>query len=713
MPNSDSGAPVRRTFHARIGIAGVLLVVAATAAVVVGLRFINSERERDLMMWQTRLGIVADSRAAAVTDWVKRQYAPLSGLAENASLQIYMTELVAHPDDPNRAGRSLAESGYLRNLLTVIADRSGFRPRSPQIDVAANVRRAGTAGIALVRNGQVIVSTATMPPVDARIAKFLADAPAAAPALLDLYIGSAGTPTMAFAVPIFAIQGRGEASRQLGWALGIKEVASELYPLLHQPGSPWRTGEGLLIRRNGAIIEFLSPTRTGDAPLTRSLSVETPHFVDSALIDRPGDFLLGRDYQGHEVLATGRRIAGTPWTLVYQIDRSEALGDSDARLSRLTIGLVLVVAAFAAALIAAWWYGSTRRAEDATMRFRDLARRFEAQSRLLKVVTDSQTGPMFVIDNDTRFRFANRATADRAGISVDDLMGKTLKSVFGPAEADRYVEANEEALTLGERVVRVHQTGLNGSTRILQAAHIPVVGDPSVMPPGVMVVEEDVTEAIGERERRERTLQALIETVVTVIDSRDPNAGRHSSRVASVAKAIAEEMRLETALVRTAETAGQLMNIGKIMVPDEMLTRNGALDEEERRLVRFSIQRGADLLKKVEFDGPVVETIRQMHEHWDGTGEPEGLVADDILFTAQIISVANAFVALASPRAWRKGLEIDDAFAHIAEKTGTVFSPRVVTALRNLIENRGARETWKHFAALPGALPSPGAAADA
>jgi hypothetical protein len=355
MPDSDSGAPVRRGFRARIGIAALLLAAAAVAAVVVGLGFIDSEREREMMVWQSRLGIVADSRAAAVTDWVQRQYAPLAGLAENASLQIYLTELVAHPDDPNRAGRSLAESGYLRNLLTVIADRGGFRPRAAPLDVAANVRRAGTAGIALVRNGRIIVSTDSMPPIDGRIANFLADAPAAAPALLDVHIGPGGTPTMAFAVPIFAIQGRGEAARQLGWALGIKEVSPELYPLLRQPGSPWRTGEGLLIRRDGAIVQFLSPTRAGDAPLTRSLSVETPHFVDSTLIDRPGDFLLGRDYQDHEVLATGRRIAGTPWTLVYQIDRAEALGDSDARLGRLTIGLALVVAALAAALDGAWW----------------------------------------------------------------------------------------------------------------------------------------------------------------------------------------------------------------------------------------------------------------------------------------------------------------------------------------------------------------------
>lgn len=700
MPDPDSGAPARRTSRLRIGAGAALLVFAAAVAIIVGLRFLDAERERELMSWQSRLGIVADSRTAAVNEWIARQFAELSGLAENASLQIYLTELVATPNATTRAGRTLAESGYLQNLLTVVAERGGFRasPRDPE--VAANVRRAGTAGIALVRDRRIVVATETMPPIDGRIAGFLAAAQPGAPALLDLYVGAAGTPTMGFAVPVFAVQQGGDPARQLGWVVGVKEIAAELYPLLRQPGATWRSAETLLVRRNGAAVEYLSPTAAGDAPLSRRLAADTPGLVAGFALANPGGFTAGRDYRETEVLATARAIAAAPWALVYKIDSEEALGPSDARLRRLTAILILIVAVVALALVAAWWHGSTRRAEEVAGRYRDLARRFEAQSRMLQAVTDSQPAPMFVVDGEDRLRFANRATAERVGVSVDDLMGKTLKSVFGAAEADRYAAANRAAIDRGGRVVQVHSSGANGSTRIVQAEHVPVA-EPSVLPSGVMVVEEDVTETVAERDHRGRTLQALVETLVTVIDSRDPNAARHSARVAGVAVAIAEEMGLDPTLVQTAETAGRLMNIGKVLVPNEMLTRAGALDERERRLVRLSIERGADLLQKIEFDGPVAETLRQAHERWDGAGGPAGLAGDAILPTAQVIAVANAFVALASPRAWRTGLSVDEAFARVAQESGVAFSPRAVTALRNLIDNRGARESWQDFAARP------------
>jgi PAS domain S-box-containing protein len=680
-----------------MGAAVVVLSVAVAISIILALRFVAAERERDLQGWQNRLAIVADSRAAAVNDWVEGQFAELAGLADNAALQIYLTELVSDPNAAGRSGRSLAESGYLRNLLTMVAGRAGFRPRKGDPEIAANVRRNATAGIALVRQGRIVVSTEGMPPIDGRIAEFLAAARPGSRMLLDIYRGAAGTPTMAFAVPVFAVQQRGDAARQLGWALGVREVADALYPLLEQPGTPWKTAESLLLRRNDAGIEYLSPTHAGDAPLTRTMAADTPGLAASFAVQQPGGFAASRDYLGTEVLATARRIAAAPWTLLYKIDRSEALGDSDARLSRLTVFLLLAVALVVAALVAAWWHGSTLRAEEATARYRDLARRFETQSRMLQAVSDNQPGALFVVDDKDRFRFANRAAAARAGISVDDLMGKTLQSVFGPADAERYHDANVTALAHGERVVRVHSSGANGSTRVLQAEHVPVAADPSVLPHGVMVVEEDVTAAVAERARRERTLDALVATLVAVIDSRDPNAARHSARVAGVARAIAEEMGLDPVLAGAAETAGRLMNIGKVLVPGEVLTRAGALDERERRLVRMSIERGADLLQKVEFDGPVAETLRQIHERWDGAGGPAGLAGDQILPTAQVVAVANAFVALASPRAWRAGLPVDEAAARLAGEAGAAFDRRPLTALQNLIENRGARQEWGDF----------------
>ena len=122
---------------------------------------------------------------------------------------------------------------------------------------------------------------------------------------------------------------------------------------------------------------------------------------------------------------------------------------------------------------------------------------------------------------------------------------------------------------------------------------------------------------MAEKERRERILQQLIRTLVAILDRRDPHAADHSARVAALARAITLEMGLNEVEAKTAEIAGQLMNLGKALVPTEMLTREGILAEDEMRLVRDSLQNGADLLEGIEFDGPVVQTLRQIQERWE------------------------------------------------------------------------------------------------
>jgi HD-GYP domain-containing protein (c-di-GMP phosphodiesterase class II) len=209
----------------------------------------------------------------------------------------------------------------------------------------------------------------------------------------------------------------------------------------------------------------------------------------------------------------------------------------------------------------------------------------------------------------------------------------------------------------------------------------------------VLVVEQDVTELTRERERRERTLQQLVRTLTAAVDRRDRFAAEQSARCAALARAISREMEIAPVLADTAEIAGNLMNFGKILVPPELLTKSGQLSPEEMRQIRDSLQATADLIEGVEFDGPVVETLRQVAERWDGTG-PRGLKGEEILVTARIVAVANAFVALASPRAWRAGQDIDGVLGAILAQVGTAFDRTVVAALVGWFEIRGGRARW-------------------
>lgn len=677
--------------NVKIALAVLLLLLVAAAGIALVLRFVEGERERDLRAWQQRLGIVADSRFAAVDEWLTEQIGEVAALARNASLQLYMSELALAGGDPERAALAEAQAGYLRNLLLVSAERAGFAAPPTGPAVAANVERIGVAGLALVdRAGRVLVATPGMPPVTGSLRDFLAGLRPGAGGVMDLFLDAAGRPAMAFAAPVFAIQGDDDADAQVGLVIGVKQVADELYPRLRQPGAATETAVAVLVRGRDGTVEYLSPLPDGTPPLTLKMARDTPDLDAAFALDHPGGFALRRDYRSRGVLVTGRAFAAVPWTLMYTIERAEALADSEARLTRLSVAFVLAIALVAAALVAVWRHASSRRAAAAADAYRDLAQRFEAQRNLLRLVADSQPAGIYILDADGRYRFANAAASRAAGIAVDDMIGKPAPSVLGPALAEPILDLNRHALEHGQPVSRIWRSEDGGALRVVQFEHVPVPAA-ATTPPGVLVVERDVTEAVSERERRTRILDQLVRTLVGIVDRRDPFAADQSARVARLARAIAAEMGLGPRDIDTAETAGNLLNLGKILVAPEVLTRSGALTETERRQVRDSLAAGAELLQDIEFDGPVADTLRQAQARWDGTGTPP-LAGDDILVTARVVAVANAFIGMTSPRARRDALAADPAIETLLGEVGRAFDRGVVAALINHLDksNRAA-----------------------
>ena len=596
-----------RRSNLRLIAAAALLLLIAAAGVVLALRFVEQERARDLRQWQVRLGIVADSRAAAVTDWLDRQADTVGGLAQNASLQLYMTELSLAGGERSKVTEEAAQAGYLRNLLIVTAERTGFVAVQPATPVNANIQRRGVAGLAVIdAGGRAIIASHDMPPIDGRLREFVAGARPGERAVSEMFAGSGGRPTMAFLAPIFAVQAD-PGSRQIGFILGVKEVDGELFPLLARPPTTEKSAETILVRKTGAVIEFLSPLIDGTAALNKRLAADTPGLVEIQAIERPGGFFQQRDHRDIPVLATSRAIAAAGWTLVHKIDRREALAASDARLDRMLVALVLAILVGLAVLVAVWRHGASRRAADAARRYATVAQKLEGQERLLRLVTDSQPAAMFIVDAETKLRFANRVMAERCGMSASDLAGKTLAAVIGVAEAKRYERRMRDALESGTSQLALHRSEEVGKVRIMRTEHVPLAQTDSTR--SVLVVEQDITPAVVERERRERTQQQLVKTLVAVVDRRDPYAAHHSQRVAQVARRIAEEMGLDPVLAETAETAGNLMKsrqdpgVGAIAHPQRRSERCGkAHDPREHPARRRSARRrrirragGADL----------------------------------------------------------------------------------------------------------------------
>ncbi len=684
--------PDLRTSPWRVAAIGVAIVLVCAGALFAVLQVAAEERRRDLRAWQTRMGIVADSRVAAIADWLAAESGEMRALAENPATSLYLGEITLLGDMSEEIGEPLAEAGFLEHLLKVTAQRSGY-----VADAAEPAGRSPAFGLLLIDSkGRIVASTPDPAALDdGRMGQIL-KATDPGGRMIDLHIGASGRPTMVFSAPVHGVQDDPDIDAPIGHVLGIKAVDGALYPLLRQPGTVEKTAEAVLLRSAGAAVEYLSPLADGQAPLALKLARDTVDLAAAFAVASPGGFAVQRDYRDHEVLVISRAVPGAAWTLMYKVDRAEALRETDARLWRIIIIGGLLAIAVIVGIIAAWRHGSSRRSAAAAARYRDLAWRHEAQERLLTLVSDSQSEAIYLLDGQDTIRFANAAAARLAGLDKDATVGKSLAAVLGPYQARRLADAMSATCTHGRGQTVLHRDDAAGGPQVIETDILPV-DRPDRPSRDVLLVRRDVSAVTTARERREQAMQQLVATLCGLVDRRNPYAANHSARVAQVGQAIATDLGLDPAQVETVRVAGSLMNLGKIFVPEPLLTKTDVLSDEERDRIRASILLSADIVADVDLDGPVVQTLRQMQEHWDGSGYPSRLAGEAILVSARICAVANAFVGMVSARAWRDAMSFDAAVEQLWEQAGKALDRRVVAGLLSCLDNRGGRADWAHF----------------
>lgn len=716
-PAETEEAKPRRPVNWFVVGGAIALVGAIAASVFFANRFVEDERARNLQAWQIRLGIVADSRAAALNEWIEQNFVTLRELTENASLQLYMTELQMAEGDPDAVTDEPAQASYLRNLLVASAERAGFKPPPTAGEIDANIERVGVAGLGLTdADGKPIVSTPSMPPIAGKIRSAVAKALEGEPAIIDIFMGASNLPTIGFALPVFGVQSD-EGAEGIGVVVGLRIVDQSLYSRLVQPGSTEATAETYFVRRTNGTVEYLSPLADGTPPLKRTLAIDTPNLAAAIAIEKPGGFGIVKDYLGEEVLTTSRSIANLPWVLIRKITRDEALSEVENRLNTMLYVFVTIIVIVTVTVIAVWRHGSSVRATEAAQKFRVSSERFENITKFMNVVSNSQPTMIAAVDGTTTFTYANEPVAKVAGIPVPDVLGKTMASVIGPVKAKSLADINTAVLAEFENYERdqledsreqarrshVHTfADESGEIEVMKSDHIPLRGDRD-HPPGVLMVLDDITELSRERIRSDQMFRQLINTLVGVVDRRDPFSAHHSTRTAEVGMCIADEMDLPEIDKKTIDVAGSLMSLGKIFIPLDTLGRGGEdLAPDELEAVANSHLVSAELLKDVPFDGQVVETIRQIGETWDGQG-PLGLSAEDILLTARVVAVANMFVRRVSARAYREGMTFDEITDALLADAGKQFDRRPVSALINYLQNRSGAEKWANFRERPAA----------
>ncbi len=185
----------------------------------------------------------------------------------------------------------------------------------------------------------------------------------------------------------------------------------------------------------------------------------------------------------------------------------------------------------------------------------------------------------------------------------------------------------------------------------------------------------------------QRAYHQSILALQNVIETRDPLTMGHAYRTAQFALGIARDMELPEDRCHTLKTAAELHDIGKVAIDVDIIHKPGGLSYPEYLSVQEHVKASEQILAPIEYLHDVLPIIRQHHEHYDGSGYPEGLEGDEIMLEARILAVADSFDAIISERSYKESLGIDETMKLCREGSGKHFDPKAVEALERFVQD--------------------------
>lgn len=181
-------------------------------------------------------------------------------------------------------------------------------------------------------------------------------------------------------------------------------------------------------------------------------------------------------------------------------------------------------------------------------------------------------------------------------------------------------------------------------------------------------------------------LHEVVDALAAAVDAKDSYTCGHSARVAEMSLAIAKEMNLSEEEQYLIHIGAHLHDVGKIGVPDAVMSKPGRLTNEEFRLIKEHPVIGYHIVSKVKILQTVSLIVRHHHERIDGSGYPDGLAGAAIPLGARIVAVADAFDAMTTNRTYKVSMSISHALQELVRCSGTQFDQNIVTVFARMIK---------------------------
>jgi len=311
-----------------------------------------------------------------------------------------------------------------------------------------------------------------------------------------------------------------------------------------------------------------------------------------------------------------------------------------------------------------------------------------------KQVADKSPNMIFITRVDTKqVVYTNNKTREILGYSPEEICSP--KFSFVKLIAPEYLRITRHALELhiqGQEAPSYEYELISKDSRrihsIINTKLIKYQGNTAIL--GIVTdiskqkqIEIELKKGL---EKTKSVMYGVVSSLVMASEKRDPYVAGHQEHVAKLACAIAQEMKLSAEQVESIQVAANLHDIGKINIPNEILTKPAKLTSIEYSLVKTHSQIGFEILKMIDFPWPVAKIVQQHHEHIDGTGYPDGLSEKNILIEAKILTVADVVEAMAHRRPYRGALGLKKALDEISRNKNILYDAAVVDACLTLFK---------------------------
>lgn len=300
-----------------------------------------------------------------------------------------------------------------------------------------------------------------------------------------------------------------------------------------------------------------------------------------------------------------------------------------------------------------------------------------------------------IVHQDAKLAFINKAGLKMVGAKkLEQVLGTPILDFMHPDYHERVI-ARAKKMVIDKKPVPVAEEKIKRLDGTYMDAEF--IGSPITYngrPAAQMVVHDITRRKKDEKKLAEsfikvrKMMEGVIQTMSRIVEMRDPYTAGHQQRVTKLACAIAEEMKIDPEEIERIRVAGLLHDVGKILIPTELLSKPGLLNDFEFSIIKNHAEAGSEILGNTEFEGDIIAIIVQHHERVNGTGYPRGLKDGEILLSAKILAVADVVEAMSSHRPYRPALGMDDALREIKTYRGTLYDEQVVDACIKLFNEK-------------------------